>query len=150
MDMRLLGIILSGRPTVDGRTRMEKEHKSAAQLLAEWRAAGRDVTAAMAASHVAELALAAAEAAEEAATAVQRAADAALSAVEHARDAAGGAQRAATLAAEAAQLASASAEGDKARAEVVVTQAQAAEAEAGERFHDAEEHGFPRNEEPER
>ena len=61
------------------------QHGAAAELLAAWRAAGREAIAAHGAARVAELALTAAAAAEEAATEVEAAADAAVGAVERAK-----------------------------------------------------------------
>ncbi|HUH00254.1 MAG TPA: hypothetical protein VMQ83_13925, partial [Gammaproteobacteria bacterium] len=58
-----------------------EEKKSAAELLADWRAAGRDVVAARAGARVAELALVAAAEAERAVDEVEQAAQAALHAV---------------------------------------------------------------------
>ena len=64
------------------------KHTTAAELLADWRSAGRDTAAAHAAEKVAELALVAAAHAEEAANEVEVAAAAALEAVERAQNAA--------------------------------------------------------------
>src|SRR4051794_954622 len=74
-------------------------------------AAGRDTAAAKEALLIAELALAGARVAQEAAVEAQRAADTALTAATLARAAAASADRAARLLAEAAQMATA-AEGD--------------------------------------
>jgi hypothetical protein len=84
-----------------------------AGLLADWRAAGRDVVAARAAQAVAALALKSAAGAERAAVQTQKSAPAALSAARQAQPAAASAQKAATQAAEAARLVSAMAERDK-------------------------------------
>jgi hypothetical protein len=122
----------------------EKTHGSAAELLADWRSAKRDTVAAGQTSQVAILALAAATAAEEAAEAVEAAASAAVEAVERARAAADRARKAAARAAEAAQLAYATAEGDTARAGHAMDKAEKVEVEARDRFHEAEEKGFPK------
>ena len=55
------------------------------------------------------------------------------------------ARRAAHQAAEAAQLLSAAAEGDKVRANHAVEDADTAETTARDRFHDAENQGFPKD-----
>ena len=117
---------------------------SAAELLADWRGAKRDTAAADAAAEVARLALEAAKAADEAAAETEEAATAAADAVERAMKAAASAKRSAAHAARAAQILMASAEGDTARAIQEVETAHEAEAAAGERFHKAEERGFPR------
>lgn len=122
----------------------EKMHGSAAELLADWRSAERDTVAAGQSSQVAVLALAAATAAEEAAEEVEAAASAAVEAVERARAAADKARKAAARASEAAQLAYATAEGDTARAGHAVDKAAKVEVEARDRFHEAEEKGFPK------
>ena len=101
------------------------EHHAAGELLADWRAAERDTLAARDAAHIAALALAAAEAAEEAATEVEAAAEAAAEAVERARSAATRARRAAAEAAEAAKTALTSAQGDQVREAPVVQPAAA-------------------------
>lgn len=121
-----------------------KSDESAEHLLADWRAASRDTAAARAASTVAGLALAAANAAEEAANEVEAAATSATEALERARAAAGRARRAAEQAAEAAQLALSGAEGDDVRAAKQVGAAEHAEDAARDRFHDAEDKGFPK------
>ena len=125
-------------------TQDKKDHESAAELLADWRSAERDNVAAHSAAAVAKLALEAASAAEEAASEVETAANAALEAVERARAAAGRARAAALRAAEAAQMAVATAEGDAARATQTIEESERAETEARERFHDAEQQGFPK------
>jgi hypothetical protein len=116
--------------------------KTAAEMLAEWRAAGRDAVAARAAARVAELALKAAAAAEEAATEVEAAAQAAVESVERARSAATRAGVAALQAAEAASLALESAGGEKVRANHDVDVAEQAESEARDAFHHAEGEAF--------
>jgi hypothetical protein len=121
-----------------------KKHTTAAELLADWRSAGRDTAAAHAAEKVAEMALIAAVHAEEAANEVQVAAAAALEAVERAQTAANRARAAALQAGEAAHLTLTTAEGDRARAGQSVQEAKAAEAEAQERYRGASEKGFPR------
>jgi hypothetical protein len=116
--------------------------KTAAELLAAWRAAGRDSVAARAAAGVAELALKAAAAAEEAATEVEAAAEAAVEAVQRARAAATRARAAALQAAEASSLALESARGDKVRANHDVEEADVAESGARDAFHEAEGEAF--------
>ena len=116
---------------------------SAAELLATWREAGRDVTAAEAAARVASQALESAHAAEAAADETEVAANAAAEAVQRALAAAQSARRAASYAAEAAKLILATTEGEKARANQDVEEAGEKEAEAGRRFHDAQDRGFP-------
>ena len=119
--------------------------KTAAEMLAEWRAAGRDTVAARAAASVAALALKAAAAAEEAATEVEAAAEAAVEAVERARAAASRARAAAGQAAEASSLALASARGDKVRANHDVEEADLAESEARDAFHQVEGAAFAKD-----
>src|SRR5439155_8977683 len=70
--------LLKSAPGPQAAASPNKEHKSAADLLADWRAASRDSVAAHTASHVAEMALTAAAAAEKAAKEVEAAAAAAL------------------------------------------------------------------------
>ena len=120
-----------------------KKHTSAADLLADWRSAGRDTAAAHAAEKVAEMALIAAAHAEEAADEVAIAAAAALEAVDRAQIAANRARAAALQAGEAAHLALSAAEGDRVRASEDAQDAEAAEAEAQERYRGASEKGFP-------
>jgi hypothetical protein len=122
----------------------EKKRDSAAELLGDWRAAGRDTVAARTAASVASLAVAAALAAEEAALEADSAARAAMDAATRAKDAAGAAKRAAAHAAEAGQIAAATSEGDKARADQAVGTAELAEEAARDRFHEAQEEGFPK------
>jgi hypothetical protein len=112
----------------------KSKQESAAELLADWRAAGREAAGAHTAAQVATLALAAAEAAEEAANEVEAAA-AAVHAVALARSAADRARSAAARASEAAQLAMATAEGDLARADQVADQADEAEDAARVRYN---------------
>ena len=121
----------------------EHEHE-AADLLADWRAAGRDTAAAEAASEVANLALEAATAAEEAASETEVAAMAAASAVDQALKAAASAKRAAERAAYAARILLATAEGDKVRATHDLEAAKEAEDRTRREFHDSELQGFPR------
>ena len=116
--------------------------KTAAELLAEWRAAERDTVAAGSASRVAAMALEAAAAAEEAADEVGAAASAALEAVERATAAADRAKKAALHAAGAAHLALTAAEGDTAQAKQDLEEARHAEDEARDRFHEGEVRGF--------
>jgi hypothetical protein len=110
-----------------------KQQKTAAQLLADWRAASRDTVAAVGAARVAEMALVAAASAEEAA---QEAANAAVEAVERPRSATSRARTAAAEAAKAATVALETAEGDKVRAHIDVEAAEEAESDARDRFHD--------------
>jgi hypothetical protein len=124
----------------------EQPKESAAELLAEWRAAGRDTVAAHAAAKVAELALEAATAAEEAANEVEAAAKIAHEAIEKARSAAGRAREAAAHAAEAAHLAIGSAVEDKAHANHDVEVAEQAETEARDAFHRGENAAFDKAE----
>ena len=116
----------------------DADRKSTQNLLADWRAAGRDTAAAQAAARVAGLALDAATAAEDAATEVEAAARAALDAVDKARGAATKAKAAATQAAEAAQIILEGAKGDKVRADQDVGFAEAAEDMARDAFHKGE------------
>ncbi|MBA3688893.1 MAG: hypothetical protein H0W81_08705 [Chloroflexi bacterium] len=118
---------------------------SAAELLADWRGAKRDTAAANVAAEVATLALEAARASDEAALETEAAANAAAEAVKQALAAAASARRAAAHAAQAAQMLLASAEGDKVRAIEDVGEAKRAETAAGDRFHEAQEGGFPRD-----
>lgn len=122
-----------------------QRHSSAADLLSDWRAAGRDTVAARAAARVAGLALKAATAAEAAATEVEAAARAALEAVEKARDLAATARAASMEAEELAASILEEAGGGKVRANHDVEVAEQAEQEAGEAFHRAEAEGFPKD-----
>lgn len=122
-----------------------QEHRSAAELLADWRAAGRDTVAARAAAKVAARALEAASAAEAAAMAVDVAARAALDAVAKARALAATARLAATDAAQLAASILEEATGDKVRANHDVEVADEAEKDAADAFHTAEAKGFPRD-----
>jgi hypothetical protein len=121
----------------------KKQHTTAADLLADWRSAGRDTVAAHAAEKVAEMALVAAAHAEEAADEVAIAAVASLEAVDRAQIAANRARAAALQAGEAAHLALTAAEGDRVRASEDVQHAEAAEAEAQKRYHGASERKLP-------
>jgi hypothetical protein len=123
----------------------DQQLHNAAELLANWRAAGRDTAAAKTASEVASLALEAAKAADEAAAETEAAASAAASAVDQALKAAASAKRAAEHAAKAAHILLASAEGDKVRANHDLDAAQEAEAQTRKEFHDSELQGFPRD-----
>jgi hypothetical protein len=105
----------------------EQKHQSAAELLAEWRAAVRDTNAARGAAKVAELALTAA--------AAPKGRQRATLAARRARTAAG-------QAAGAASLAFAAAEGDKVRADHDIEVAERAEEVAQERFREAEDEAF--------
>jgi hypothetical protein len=121
----------------------EPEHGAAAELLGDWRAAGRDTVAAKAAAEVASLALEVAKGAEEAAAEAEVAANAAAEAVH--LQAATSAKRAAASASEAAHHILSTATGDKVRANHAIGEAEEAEEEAGERFHEAQRHGFARH-----
>jgi uncharacterized protein involved in type VI secretion and phage assembly len=121
-----------------------KTRSTAAELLADWRAAGRDAVAARAAAKIAAMALEAASSAEEAAAEVETAARAALMAVESARALAAKARHAASEAALAAAAMLEQAGGDKVRANHDVDIADQAEKEAAEAFHSAETEGFPK------
>jgi type II secretory pathway component HofQ len=123
----------------------DQQLRKATELLASWRAAGRDTAAAKAASAVASLALEAAKAADEAAAETQAAASAAPSAVDQALKAAASAKRAAEHAANAARILLASAEGDKVRAKHDLELAEEAEDKTREEFHDSELQGFPKD-----
>lgn len=122
----------------------DREHGSAAEFLGDWRAAERDTLAAKTAASVAALTVAAAAAAEDAAAEAESAAAAAMDAATRAKSAADHAKKAAAHAAEAAQMASSTALGDKARADQSVQTAERAEGDARDRFHDAEDQGFPK------
>lgn len=134
LDSRVSNISLMDQPKI---------HSTAAELLADWRSAGRDTVAAHAAEKVAEMALVAAVHAEEAANEVEVAVGAAMEAVGRAQSAASRARVAALQAAEAAHSTLTTAEGDRARAGQDVQEAEAAEAEAQERYRGASEKGFP-------
>ena len=121
------------------------EHTSPSDMLSDWRAAERDTVASHTASKVAQLALAAATAAEAAALEVDTAATAAVEALERARSAATQARKAATQAAEAAQLAFATAEGAVVRADAVEERAHVAEDAARERYQQTETKRFPKD-----
>ena len=117
--------------------------ESAAELLARWRESGRDVSAAEAAALIAGQALESARAAEAAAIETEVAANAAAEAVQRALAAAQSAKRAAAFASESAKLILAPAEGDQVRANHVVERASEHQAEAGRRFHEAQDRGVP-------
>jgi hypothetical protein len=120
-----------------------KRRDTAADLLADWRGAARETVAARNAAHVAQAALQAATAAEEAAREVESAAEAAAIAVERARQATKRALQAAERAATAAKMAISGAEGDQARTAADVVNAQESEQAASDRFHRAQDKGFP-------
>jgi hypothetical protein len=105
------------------------------ELLADWRAAGRDVKAAEAAATVADQALESARAAEDAAKA-------AATSVERALVAAQTARKSANQAAEAARIFLATAEEDEARAKEEVDRAGRREVASGQRFRDAQAEKF--------
>ena len=143
-----LGLDYWGRQ--EASTHMEKKgpsepgHNSASELLGDWRAAERDTVAAQGAASVAELALAAALAAEDAASETDEAAKLATEAAIRARAAVEHARRAANQAAEAAHMALAAAEGDRVRADQALAKAERAETDARDRFHEAEKKQFPK------
>ena len=111
---------------------------SAAELLANWRAAERDHAAAIETAGVAGLAVEAA----------QRAAKAALETAEAARlslDAAQRANHAAQETADAANVLSASASNEQSLADTALREAKTAESEAKDAFQDAQREGFPKD-----
>jgi hypothetical protein len=110
---------------------------SAADLLADWRAAERDHAAAIESASVASLAAAAAE---RAAHAARETADAARLSMEAAQRA----ERAARETADAADVLSAAAGKERSIADDALTAAGAAETEAKNAFQDAQRKGFPR------
>jgi hypothetical protein len=105
------------------------------ELMAEWRAAGRDVKAAEAAATIADHALEAARAAEESAKAAAESVELALAAAQSA-------STAANQAAQAARTFLVTAEGDEARAREEVDRAGQSEVDSGKRFHDAQDVKF--------
>ena len=127
-----------------GNVAKDRPEPNAAELLGDWRAAERDTAAAKVAKTVAELALKAAEAADAAAKETERAALVALDASKSAQAAASQAKKAASHASEAATLLTAGAEGDKARASQALANAEKTETKARDRFHEAEDKGFPK------
>ena len=110
---------------------------SAARLLGDWRAAERDTVAARESAEVATLAATAAQTAERAATETAESARLAL-------EAATRAERAARETADAARIVASSTAADKVAADEGVTLAVADEADARDRFHEAQEAGFPK------
>ena len=122
----------------------DAEHGSASELLADWRTAERDAVAAHEAASVAARAVAAATAATDAAVEAETAAMEAKGAAARAADAAERANVAASLAAEAAQTAASTTEDDQAKADQTAIEADRVEGEARDRFHTAQEGGFPR------
>ena len=111
---------------------------SAADLLAEWRAAERDRAAAIETAGVAGLA---AKAAERAANAARETADAAKLSLEAAQRA----EHAARETADAADILSAASAKDRTIADKALTAAEAAETLAKDAFHDAQREGFPKD-----
>jgi hypothetical protein len=109
---------------------------SAAELLADWRAAERDVEAAKAHADTAGLASAAAE---EARVAARETSDAARLSLEAAQRASDAAKRTAG----AAELTASAALRDQAKAGTDLESATLAESVAGDRFRDAQRLGFP-------
>ena len=122
----------------------ERGNGTAAELLADWRAAGRDTAAAKAAAEVADLAVVTARTANEAASEAEVAANVTAEAAQRALEASASAKRAAASVSDAAQQFLSIAEGDKVRADHAVEQAEAAEKDAGDRFHEAQQRGFAR------
>jgi hypothetical protein len=120
-------------------------HGSASELLADWRAAQRDSVAAHEAASVAARATTAAAVAEEAAAEAETAAREARDAAARAKEAAERAKTAATQAADAAQRAAVTTEDDQARADQSVVETEAAESQARDRFHVAQDKGFPKD-----
>jgi hypothetical protein len=110
---------------------------SAADLLANWRAAERDHAAAVESAGVADLA---SEAAERAAHAARETADAAKLSLEAAQRA----DKAARETADAADVLSAATSREKAAANEAVSSTRAAETEAMDAFHEAQRKGFPK------
>jgi len=123
----------------------DAKHHSAEELLADWRAAERDSVAAHDAASVAARAVTAAATAEDAAMEAETAAREATEAAARAKDAAERAKAAASKAAETAQKAADTTEDDQARADKTVLDADQAEAAARDRFHAAQESGFPKD-----
>lgn len=122
----------------------DEEHASAAELLSDWRAAERNAVAADKSAKDAARTVAAAADAEGAAMKSEKAADASMDAAVRAKNAAGNAKKAAGRAVEAAQVTTEVATEEQGRAEQVVKKTEKEEAEARERFHAAEEKGFPK------
>jgi hypothetical protein len=112
---------------------------SAAELLGNWRAAERDLVAARANANTASLAEKAAHEAERAAKETSDAARLSQVAAERAAEAA-------HRTTEAARMTAMGAAGDRSDADAALEKAERAEAEAGDRFRDAQRHGFPQDE----
>ena len=110
---------------------------SAAELLANWRAAERDHAAAIESAGVAGLA---AEAAQRAARAAHETAEAARLSLEAAQRA----QDAARETAAAAQVLSATASEEQSLADTAVGEAATAEIDARDAFQEAQRQGFPK------
>ena len=110
---------------------------SAAELLGDWRAAGRDLSAAQETASVAALAADTADIAKIAAT---ETGDAARMSAEAALRAEKSAQRTA----EVADLTARVARGESIDADDALERSSSAEVEAGERFRDAQALGFPK------
>ena len=136
---------LPGAEIVEMTKGRDSEHSSASELLADWRSAERDSAAAHDAASVAARAVTAAAMAEEAAVMAETAALEATDAAARAKEAAERAKNAASQAAAAAQLAANTTEDDQARADQTVLDADQAEAHARNRFHAAQEGGFPKD-----
>ena len=110
---------------------------TAAALLGDWRAAGRDLVAARDTASVADLAASAAEVARVAA--VETGESAKLSS-----EAAQRAVKSATRTAEAAEITSRAANSEMADSRASLQGASDAEVAAGEAYHSAERDGFPK------
>ena len=110
---------------------------SAAELLANWRAAERDHAAAIESAGVAGLAV---EAAQRAAKAAHETAEAAKLSLEAAQRAAHAARETAA----AADVLSATATGEHSLADAAVSETRAAETEAKDAFREAQRQGFPK------
>lgn len=110
---------------------------SAAELLGDWRAADRDLSAAKETASEAALAAAAADVAKVAATETGDAARISADAAQRAEASARRTAEAADISAKAARRESIDADGALARS-------TSAEADAGERFHEAQDRGFPK------
>jgi hypothetical protein len=110
---------------------------SAAELLGDWRAAGRDLSAAQKTASVAALAADTADIAKVAATETDEAARMSTEAAQRA-------EKSARRTAEAAELTARLARGESVDADDALERSSTAEEEAGERFRDAQAKGFPK------
>jgi hypothetical protein len=123
----------------------DADHTSAEELLADWRSAERDSVAAHNAASVAARAVSAAATAEEAALEAESAAREATDAAARAKEAAERAKTAASQAALTAQQAADTTEDDQAKADQTALDADHAEGQARDRFHAAQDDGFPKD-----